>query len=522
MTTGYRGASGFQINRRGLLLGAAGLAGTAMIGLSPAFSSPKKGGVVRIGMAGAAASDSLDPAKYIDLHMFVASWSLRNNLTETAPNGDVIGELAESWEASPDLKRWVFTLREGIEFHNGKTLEAADVVASMNHHRGEDSTSPGKAILGNVAEITADGRNVIFTLNNGNADMAAILSDVRMPIMPVGPDGKVDTSGVGTGGYVLKEFEPGVRVVATRNANYWKEGRAHFDGVELLAINDVAARTSALQSGAIDIMHRVSTKTVALLGRVSDVEIVEVPSKTHFAAGMLVSADPFGDNDVRLALKYAVDRQALVNATLDGHGIVGNDHPIGPVYKYYSPDIPQREYDPEKAKFHLKKAGHSSLALEFKTSPAISDTAVDAAVQMQESARAAGVEIKITQEPADGYWGNVWGKVPFCAAYYSGRATAGQQLAHAYGPGAPANATGWTNERFVPLMNEASSTLDESKRQELFHEIQQLVHDDGANIVFQFSNLIDACKSNIGRDEQISGLFELDGARAVERWWFNS
>jgi peptide/nickel transport system substrate-binding protein len=381
------------------------------------------------------------------------------------------------------------------------------------------STSPGKAILGNVAEVIADGQNVIFKLRSANADLPAILSDVRMPIMPAGSTGAADTSGVGTGGYVLKAFEPGVKVSVTRNPNYWKAGRAHFDGAEILAINDATARTSALQSGAIDVMHRVSTKTVALLARVRNIEVIEVPSKTHFAAGMMATSPPFDNVDVRLAVKHAINRKALVNATLNGHGTLGNDHPIGPVYKYYAADIPQREYDVDKAKFFLKKAGMTGLKLKFQTSPAISDTAADAAVLMQEQARAAGIDIAITQEPADGYWGNVWGKVPFCAAYYSGRATEAQQLAHAYSPKAPANAVNWNNDRFNELLAQATGTVDDAKRRELFREIQMIVRDDGANVVFQFANLIDACTTKVQHDK-VSGLLELDGARAVERWWF--
>ena len=82
--------------------------------------------------------------------------------------------MAESFESSPDAKTWVFNLRKGVEFHNGKSVEASDVVASINHHRSDDSKSSAKALLKAVKDIKADGKNsVVFTL------------EVAMPTFPL-------------------------------------------------------------------------------------------------------------------------------------------------------------------------------------------------------------------------------------------------------------------------------------------------------------------------------------------------
>src|SRR5262249_25961451 len=102
-------------------------------------AEPKKGGAALIGLNGASSSHSLDPGKMITSYTYTSSRALRNNLTEIAPDGSLIPELAESWEPSKDLTSWTFRLRKGVEFHNGKTLTATDVVASVNHHRGPDS-----------------------------------------------------------------------------------------------------------------------------------------------------------------------------------------------------------------------------------------------------------------------------------------------------------------------------------------------------------------------------------------------
>src|SRR5262249_32958019 len=242
-----------------------------------AAAEPRKGGAVRIGMGDASTTDSLDPATMLADYIYTVSWAARNNLTEVAPTGDVVPELAESWEASADLTTWTFRLRRGIEFHSGKTMTADDVIASINHHRGEASKSAVKALLTDIVEIAKDGNDIVrFRLNRANADFPPILTAPHINIMPSDESGRAITSGIGTGGYVIQSFDPGVRTVLTRNRNYWKTGRAHFDSAEILAINDATARSNALRSGSIDIMHRCDTKTVSLLAKLPGIRVVSV------------------------------------------------------------------------------------------------------------------------------------------------------------------------------------------------------------------------------------------------------
>ena len=111
-------------------------------------------------------------------------------------------ELAESYEASDGGKRWVFNLRQGVEFHNGKSLTAEDVIATFNYHRSEDSKSAAKGLLTSITSIEADGDNrVIFELEAGNADFPYIVSDYHLMIMP-SENGEITdaNSTVGTGG----------------------------------------------------------------------------------------------------------------------------------------------------------------------------------------------------------------------------------------------------------------------------------------------------------------------------------
>src|SRR5690606_32053323 len=119
----------------------------------------------------------------------------------------------------------------------------------------------------------------------------------------------------------------------------------------------------------------------------------------------------------------AVDREQWISSLLRGHGSVGNDQPIPQGQRYYNEDLPQRSYDPDKAKFHLKAAGYDRLELNLSAADAAFAGAVDAAVLFRESAAAAGFDINVVREPNDGYWSNVWAKKPFCMCYWTGRPT---------------------------------------------------------------------------------------------------
>jgi peptide/nickel transport system substrate-binding protein len=501
-------------------LGLTAAVATSAIGHIAQAATPKKGGTLRLGIGHGSTTDTLDPATYENLYVQVVGGATHNKLTEIGNSGDLVSELAESWEPSADAVQWRFKLRQGVEFHNGKTLEADDVIASFNHHRGEDSKSAAKPIVDPIEEITADGKDtVVFTMKTGNADFPFIVSDYHLAVMP-SADGKVDaTAGIGAGGYTIKDFDPGVRTAVKRFANYWKSDRAHFDEAELLSIVDVAARTNALTTGEIDAMDRVDIKTAHLLARKPGVKIVETSGTAHYTFAMRCDTPPFDDNNVRLALKHALDREAMLQTVLRGHGVLGNDHPIGRSNRFHADELPQRAYDPDKAKFYLKQAGLSSLKVDLSAADAAFAGAVDAAVLYKEHASKAGIDINVVREPNDGYWSNVWMKKPWSAVYWGGRPTEDWMLSTAYASGAPWNDSFWEHERFNKLLIEARAELDEAKRRAMYVEMQTIVSDEGGVVVPMFNNYVMALSDKVAHEE-MGANWAFDGFRAVERWWF--
>jgi len=480
--------------------------------------TPKKGGRLKMGLLGGSTTDSLDPASLTDTVQLNLNWQTRNALVEVDANGKPVPELAESWEATPDAAQWTFKLRRGVEFHNGKTMDAEDVLFSLSHHRGEKSKSGGKTLLKQIKEIKKTDKNtVVITLDGGNADFPFILSDYHFPIVP--NDTTDFEDGMGTGGYIISKNKPGVRILSRKNPNYWKSGRAHFDEIETLVISDANARSTALATGKVDVINRCDLKTVHLLAKSPKTQIIRTTGTMHYTFVMMTDVAPFNNKDFRLALKYAINREEMVKKVLSGYGAVGNDHPITPSMQFFDKTQPQRSYDIDKAKFHLEKSGLKNEPIKLHVAEAAFNGAVDAGILYKEQAKKAGINLDIVREPDDGYWKAVWMKKPFCAVYWSGRPTADWMYSLTYESTTKWNDAHWKNERFDKLLFEARSELDNTKRAAMYAEMQRLVSDDCGQIIPMFADHVMGANKKIKFDK-VSGVRELDDARNAERWWF--
>jgi peptide/nickel transport system substrate-binding protein len=222
-----------------------------------------------------------------------------------------------------------------------------------------------------------------------------------------------------------------------------------------------------------------------------------------------------------MALKLAIDREAVLKTTLRGYGAIGNDIPIGKNQKFYATEIAQREYDPNKARSLIKKAGLEDHVFNLHTSTAAFPGAIDAAVLYKESASKAGINIKVVQKPHDGYWTNVWMKSDWLVSFWGGRVTVDWMFATAYAKESNWNETFWKNERFNTLLKQARAELDENKRRNMYVEMQRLVRDDGGALIPMFSNYVEAATDKL-HIENPAGNWELDGNRCTERWWYKS
>ncbi|GAB5469786.1 MAG: ABC transporter substrate-binding protein [Rhodospirillales bacterium] len=514
------GLSRREFMGRAAALGVAAPLATSLAGGAAfAQATPKQGGRFVIAIGGGATSDTLDPATYYESYMQTVGYGLRNCLAEMNNLDELVPELAESWEASADAATWTVKLRKGVEFHSGKTFDADDAIASVQHHLGPDSKSAAKAILSTIESIEKDDSHTIrFKLSGGNVGFPALLTDYHVHMMPL-VDGKLDTlSGDGTGAFVLTDFEAGQRTVMKRNPNYWKEGNGHFDEVVALSVTDVAARTNALATGEVHAADRLDLKTLRLLKRRPGIDIKDIFGSQWYGFPMMVDREPYSDPNLRLALKHAIDREELLQKLLYGHGSVANDNPIGRSYRFYA-ELPQHSYDVDKAKFYLKKANMENVKVELHAADAAFAGAVDAGTLFSESARKCGIDMTVVRVPNDGYWSNVNRVKPWTATYWNPRVTEDMMFSTAISADAPWNESNWKDPRFNTLLKEARVEFDADKRAQMYREMQQLCTEENGYIIPLFANYVFATSDKVAHNK-LATSWDLDGTKCLERWWF--
>ena len=514
-----------EISRREFLGRSAALAGTATlassIAIEAALAAPKKGGFARFGVNDGSQTDSLDPATWPGSFTACAlGGAMCNNLTEMMPDRSIAGDLAESFEASDTSKKWVFKLRKGLTFHNGKTVTSADVLESLRHHTGANTKSPAKSILAGVKEMKAeDPVTVVFTMNDSNPDFPYMLADYHLPIMPGKDGGGIDLSApMGTGPFVMQKLVFGTSAKLKRNPNYHKNNKPYFDEVEFLTLQDVTARTNALLTGETHFMNNCDVKTLSQLKRAPNINVQSVTSTRHFNFDMNTQVAPFNNVDVRKALKYAMDRQEILNKVFLGNATMGNDNNVASSLKFAFDPKPQYAYDVDKAKFHLKKAGMESLTVDLSVAEAGFPGATNAALLFKESAAKCGITINVVREADDGYWSKVWRQKPFVAVDWYGRATVDWLYATTLAKDAAWNDTKFVHERFNDLLVQGRRESDDAKRAAIYAEMQQIVHDEGGMIVVAFINYINATSKSLAYGD-VGGIFPGDNTKLAERWW---
>jgi peptide/nickel transport system substrate-binding protein len=484
-------------------------------------SEPQRGGHLRLGLRHGHTSDTLNPWYYPDSATQTMFWGcMSNSLTQVSDTGGIVLDLAEAIDTS-DNTTWSMTLRNGVTFHDGKPMTPDDVLASFNYYMREDSESPMKAIFSDITEIKADGPGkVTFVLSAPNADFPYLLSDYKAPILPSMDNGEVDwESGNRTGAFKFESFEPGIVGRFVRNDNYHFDGRPYVDSVEVRSLPDVISRTNALTTGEIDWMAAPDLKTLDLLGRDPNIEITEVVGYAHYTLPMLLDVAPFDDPNVRLALKHCIDREEIVEKIFLGYAVPGNDNPIPTSVNFGIDPEPRHTYNPELAREYLAKAGLESLQVDLNVSDAAFAGAVDAGQLIRESAAACGIDVNVVREPEDGYWDNVWGVKGWSASYWSGRPTADWMFSTAYYGESSWNENHQYWPDFDELLFEGRAATDPDDRAAIYAEMQQMVHDDGGQIVLVWNTILGASSNKLGHGE-IAGNWEVDGLRLAEKWWF--
>ncbi len=526
-----------DISRRRLIGGATGLtvvgALSAACGSSPGTGTgtgpgtgggAKRGGNFRLGVTGGGSKDIMDGQNIItkpDQARLVSAFEtllLFDDNYKLTTNG-----LAESVTAD-NPKQYTIRLRQGIEFHNGKTLTADDVLYSFQRigTKGNGLTGYAATATMDIAAMKKlDKYTVTLPLKTPDATVPQTLASYTFCMVPVGYKA-YPAQQIGTGAYKLKSFTPGQQSTHVRNPNYWRSGEPYFDQITIQDFNDSTAQVNALLGTQIDAMTDLPSSQVKVLqGR----GMKALVSKTGgwLPLCMAIDMPPFDDVRVRQAMRLIVDRPQMISQVLSGFGFEGKDL-YAPFDPGYAPDslLPQRHQDIAEAKSLLKAAGHQNLTVDLHTTNGASGM-VEVATVFANQAQAAGVKINVHNDP--NYYGNQYLKLAFSIDFWGTRSYL-NQVQQGSLPNSPYNETHWppksgTGSNFISLYNQALATTDDSKRTEIEHEMQKLEYDIGGYIIPFFGDLIDGYSSQVQGLRPSKGTLNLDsfghGFRTI---WF--
>ena len=494
-----------ELLRRAAVGGAAIFAGGALVSAADAAlrAGPKRGGTFRVGVSGGSAKDFIDGQNIVtrpDQARIVTGWE---TLVTFDSNFKLkFDGLAEELSAKrADV--WTIRVRDGIEFHNGKTLGADDVIYSLRRLLDPKLKLFGGAALSSVDPKRLkklDKRTVRLFLKQKDVTILDALGQYVAGIVPVGYSpgaiGKAKPN-VGTGPYKLQSFSPGQRSVHVRNPNYWRSGQPYFDQVVIIDFPDDTARVNALLGGQIDAMTDVPPAQVPVVNSHSGTKVLESPSAAWTPIIMRVDTPPFDDVRVRQAMRLIADRPQMVAQALSGHGHIGNDL-YAPFDEAYDLALPQRHQDIEKAKSLLKAAGQSSLTVDLVSTNGALGMNEGAQVFAQQ-AKAAGITVNAKILDSGAFYSAQYLKWPFSTDFWGSRNYLSQVAAGSL-PTSPYNESHWpatADSKFLSLYKQALGTVDNKKRTEIVHEMQKLEYDHGGYLVWGFSTLLDGYSSKV-------------------------
>jgi peptide/nickel transport system substrate-binding protein len=482
-----------------VILGSSALGESAMAGIQAVdAATPKRGGTFRVGVSGGSAKDFIDGQNIVtrpDQARIVTGWETLvgfDSKFKLAFNG-----LAESIEHNKKGDVWTIRVRSGVEFHNGKTLGAADVIYSLQRLINPKLGLFGGAALKSLDPTRMkklDKRTVRLTLKQPDGTILDALGQYIAGVVPVGYSPKAVGAAkpnIGTGPYKLQSFTPGQQSVHVRNPNYWRSGQPYFDKVIIIDFPDDTARVNALLGGQVDAITDVPPAQVAVVNNHSGTHVLESPSAAWTPICMRVDAAPFDDVRVRQAMRLIANRPQMVQQALSGHGHIGNDL-YGPFDEAFASDLPQRHQDIAKAKSLLKAAGHEGLTVDLQSTNGALGMNEGAQVFAQQ-AKAAGVTINVKILDSGAFYGDQYLKWPMSTDFWGSRNYLSQVAAGSL-PTSPYNETHWPDSKdnsFLSLYNQALKTVDRAKQKTILHQMQKLEYDNGGYIVWGFSTLLD-------------------------------
>lgn len=471
----------------------AGSTGSAAAGGSTQAAG-KRGGQLTIAASGNS-GDSLDP------NTLTYSSTRINQICETLtaqstdPRGYNLVVADEITMENPS--KWVIRVRDGLTFHDGKKVTADDVIFTIqNALSAKGSTN---ATLLNAVDPQGmkklDDRTVQLDLKRPDSMLDLVFW--RLFVIPKDFDPKKP---VGTGPFKFKSFTPGSRSEFVRNEDYWQEGKPFLDSLVTLSIQDPTAQVNGLLAGQADVVTRLDTRLLPLVANRQGYQVKEYTSSVTLQINMNVNIKPLNDLRVRQALKMLVDREAVVKQAFSGHGVVANDM-FAPLDNYHDASIQPLAYDPDKAKGLLKEAGALDAQFVLDTNDGFPNQP-DLANVIGQQWKAQGLNVTVRKLDEATFYGPEYKTRQLSSSFWPGHTISSLVLATRL-PDSPSNATGWTDEEFTKIFDQARAEASLDKRKELMSQLQRIEVERGPELIPAYPKEIDAYSPKVaGMTEQ--------------------
>ena len=460
---------------------AAALALGVTLGLAPAALAQKRGGTLVVG--------NDEDAVGLDPHLSVAFASsnffehVYSGLTRFNGRMEIEGDLATSWEI-PSPTTYVFHLRKGVKFHNGREMTAEDVKYSIERVRDPKNGAPVRDVYADVEKVEAVDRSTVrLLLGRPNAALLSLMTGRASYVVPreeVDRHGTLQKVMVGTGPFKLAEYVPGDFARFARNEQYYETGLPLLDGFTIKIIKDESSRLAALRKGTVDLTWIKDIAIEELARREKGLSSMETPEARHLYIWLNTKEPPFSNVKLRQAVAASLNRQEIIDTVLLGRARLTTGLPPATVPYVLSPAetaaLPFYKQDYDLVKRLLREGGQpNGFEFSYKTSPHSPDYVPAAQVIQRQLARA-GITMKLEQVE----WGALlknfregtnFQAIAFARIWYPDPEGYLYDTTHSKGA---FNAGHYANPEADRLLEEQRATVDPARRVGLWKELQRL------------------------------------------------
>ena len=474
--------------------------------VSPARAQGRPGGNLRV--AQTVPAGAIDPVTCADLGTLCVLHQTADFLVVSAPDLQLRPQLATSWKPNADGSVWTFALRSGVKFHDGRTMTADDVVASIDRladpANGSNALSAFRGVLSKGGARKVDDMTVAFHLDgpNGNFPYYVSSDNYNAIIIPADYKGDFEKTFPGTGPFRMEKYTPKVGASFVRNPDYWG-GQVMPERTEFSFYADQQPQILALLGGQVDVVQQVVVQGAQGLFDNPAAKIIRLKSNAHRQVHMRCDTGPFADKRVRQALALTLDRPAIVRGLFRGMSDLGNDSPFSPLYPSTDPSVPQRAKDVAQAKRLMAEAGKGSgfettlTTMQKQELPAYATVIRNAAAEI-------GIKVNLNLLDSAAYYGKaVFGQSPwldseFGMTDYGHRGVPNVFLAAPLRSDGTWNGAHFKNPEYDRLVDGYVKALDPAAQREAAGKIQRLLLDETPIVFAYFYDYLTATGPRVG------------------------